>query len=128
MKFISSKLHVRRCPLIYISKGNRYLRQSGCSFSFSVACVREIVKAKSEKVKTKYRNVTRFSKLLRSAPQSSLKLVCEASLRNKKDSNLTMDDFRKQGATKRRFAKKRKGFCKKKRVVDEGIADVSILM
>ena len=34
-----------------------------------------------------------------------------------------MDDFRKQGATKRRFAKKRKGFCKKKRVVDEGIAD-----
>ena len=84
MKFISSKLHVRRCPLIYISKGNRYLRQSGCSFSFSVPCVREIEKVKSEKVKTKakYKNVTRFSKLLRSAPPSSLKLVCEASLRN----------------------------------------------
>ena len=84
MKCISSKLHVRRCPLIYISKGNRYLRQSGCSFSFSVPCVREIVKVKSEKVKIKpkYRNVTRFSKLLLSAPQSSLKLVCEVSLRN----------------------------------------------
>ena len=61
--------------LIYISKGKRYLRQSGCSFSLSVLCVRKIEKVKSEKVKTKpspkYRNVTRFSKLLRSAPQSS---------------------------------------------------------
>ena len=36
-------------------------------------CVREIEKVKSEKLKTKpkYRNVTRFSKLLRSALQSS---------------------------------------------------------
>ena len=83
-----------RCPLIilfekHVSTGNRYLRQSGCSFSFSVPCVREIEKVKSEKVKTKskYRNVTRFSKLRRSAPQSSLKLVCEASLRNKKAEN-----------------------------------------
>ena len=69
---------------LYVSKGNRYLRQSDCSFSFSVPCVREIEKVKSEKVKTKpkYRNVTRFNKLLRSAPQSSLKLVCEGSLRN----------------------------------------------
>ena len=76
MKFISSKLHVRRCPLIYISKSNRYLRQSGCSFSFSVPCVREIEKVELKIVKTKpkYKNVTRFSKLLRSAPQSSLKL------------------------------------------------------
>ena len=54
MKFISSKLHVRRSPLIHISKGNWYLRQSGFSFSFSVPCVREI-----EKVK-KCKNVTRF--------------------------------------------------------------------
>ena len=60
MKFISSKLHVRICPLIYISKGKQYLRQSCCSFSFSVPCVREIEKVKSEKVKTKpmNRNVT----------------------------------------------------------------------
>ena len=65
---------VRRCPL---------MRQSGCSFSFSVPCVREIEKVELKIVKTKpkYRNVTRFSKLLRSALQSSLKLVCEASLR-----------------------------------------------
>ena len=33
MKFISAKLHVRTSPLIYVSKGNRYLRQSGCFFS-----------------------------------------------------------------------------------------------
>ena len=52
-----------------ISKGNRYLRQSGCSFSFSVPCVREIEKVNSEKVKTKpkYRNVTRFRKQFRKA-------------------------------------------------------------
>ena len=29
---------------LYVSKGNRYLRQSGCSFSFSVPSVREIEK------------------------------------------------------------------------------------
>ena len=45
--------------------GNRYLRQSGCSFSFSVTCVREIEKVKSKN--KAYRNVTRFSKLLRKA-------------------------------------------------------------
>ena len=79
---LSAQNYVRRCPLIYISQGNRYLRKSGCFFSFSALCVREIEKVKSEKVtKPKYRNVTHFSKLLRSAPQSSLKLVCEASLR-----------------------------------------------
>ena len=82
MKFISSKLHVRRCPLIYISKGNRYLRQSGYSFSFSVTCVREIEKVKIVLSKNKaFRNVMRFSKLLRSAPLSSAKLA-KARLRS----------------------------------------------
>ena len=46
MKFISSKLHVRRCPLINISKGSRYLRQLGWSFSFSLPYVLEIEKVK----------------------------------------------------------------------------------
>ena len=37
----------------YISKANRYLRQFGCFFSFSLLCVREIEKVKIVKTRPK---------------------------------------------------------------------------
>ena len=69
MKFISLKLHDRRCALVYFRKSNGYLRQSSCSFSISVPCVREnnCKKCKKRKTGLSYRNFSRFSKLLSSA-------------------------------------------------------------
>ena len=52
MKFISLKLHDRRCALIYFRKSNGYLCQSSCSISISVQCVRENNCKKCKKRKT----------------------------------------------------------------------------
>ena len=69
MKFISLKLHDRRCALIYFRKSNGYLCQSSCSISISVLCVREnnCKKCKKRKTSLSCRNFLRFSKLLSSA-------------------------------------------------------------
>ena len=69
MKFISLKLHDRRCALVYFRKSNGYLRQSICSISISVPCVWEnnCKKCKKRKTGLSYRKFSRFSKLLNSA-------------------------------------------------------------
>ena len=88
MKYISLKLHDRRCALIYFRKSNGYLHQSSCSISISVPCVREnnCKKCKNRKTGLNYRNFSRFNKLLSLA---STKLA-KARLRSFAQLNLTV--------------------------------------
>ena len=85
MKFISLKLHDRRCALIYFRKSNGYLRQSSCPISKIIA--KSVKNEKQALVIESFRVLANCSAQL---PQSSLKLVCEASLRkNTKIATLT---------------------------------------
>ena len=69
--------------MVYTSSQQLFFKMKNtCTFPRVTDICANQVKTEKVKTKPKYIIVTRFSKLLRSAPQSSLKIVCETPLRN----------------------------------------------